>query len=189
MARCTVERLMRELGLHGARRGRKVRTTVRDDGHQRAADLLRRDSLAQPEPPLGRRLHPSGHLATWAGVVYVAFVVDIFSRPVVGWAAATSKRTRLVLDALDTALMESAIGRYKTELIKPGGPWKNLTGVELATAEYADWYNTTRLHGEIGHHVRIGDGCSAMAGLAGQSLPSMMRKSRSKPSGRATSAF
>jgi putative transposase len=44
-----------------------------------------------------------------------------------------------------------AIGLYKTELIKRRGPWKNLTGVELATAEYVDWYNTTRLHGEIGH--------------------------------------
>ncbi|WP_435869121.1 integrase core domain-containing protein [Actinomadura coerulea] len=54
-------------------------------------------------------------------------------------------------DALDNALMESAIGLYKTELIKPGGPWKNLTGVELATAEWVDWYNTTRLHGEIAH--------------------------------------
>lgn len=54
-------------------------------------------------------------------------------------------------DALDNALMESAIGLYKTELIKPRGPWKNLTGVELATAEYVDWYNSTRLHGEIGH--------------------------------------
>jgi putative transposase len=54
-------------------------------------------------------------------------------------------------DALDNALMESAIGLYKTELIKPRGPWKNLTGVELATAEYVGWYNTTRLHGEIGH--------------------------------------
>ncbi|MFF0526219.1 IS3 family transposase [Actinomadura nitritigenes] len=202
VARCTVERLMRELCLHGARRGRKVRTTVRDDGHERAADLLRRDFTAPS--PNRRWVADFTHVTTWAGVVYVAFVVDIFSRAVVGWAAATSKRTRLVLDALDmalwrrdragrpvgpglvhhsdagsqytsfrftthlvdagidasigtvgdaldNALMESAIGLYKTELIKSGGPWKNLTGVELATAEWVDWYNTTRLHGEIGH--------------------------------------
>nr|WP_301175516.1 IS3 family transposase [Actinomadura geliboluensis] len=45
----------------------------------------------------------------------------------------------------------STIGLYKTELIKPRGPWKHLTGLELATAEYVDWYNTNRLHGEIGH--------------------------------------
>ena len=49
-------------------------------------------------------------------------------------------------DALDNALMESTIGLYKTELIKPRGPWKNLSGVELATAEYVDWYNHRRLH-------------------------------------------
>nr|BFE32422.1 hypothetical protein GCM10010200_046730 [Actinomadura rugatobispora] len=202
VARCTVERLMRELGLQGARRGKRVRTTVRDDGHERAGDLLRRDFTAPA--PNRRWVADFTHVATWAGVVYVAFVVDVFSRAVVGWAAATTKQTRLVLDALDmalwrrdragrpvgpglvhhsdagsqytsfrftthlieagidasigtvgdaldNALMESAIGLYKIELIKRHGPWKNLTGVELATAEYVDWYNTTRLHGEIGH--------------------------------------
>ncbi|MEV5712202.1 IS3 family transposase [Actinoallomurus sp. NPDC052274] len=202
VARCTVERLMRELGLAGARRGKKIRTTMPGEGHGRAADLLKRDFTAAA--PNRRWVADFTHVATWAGVVYVAFVVDIFSRAIVGWAAATSKRTRLVLDALDmalwrrdraghpvgpglvhhsdagsqytsfrftthlieagidasigtvgdaldNALMESAIGLYKTELVKPRGSWKNLTGVELATAEYVDWYNTTRLHGEIGH--------------------------------------
>ncbi|WP_420497446.1 integrase core domain-containing protein [Parafrankia sp. FMc2] len=54
-------------------------------------------------------------------------------------------------DALDNALMESTIGLYKTELIKPRRPWRTLPEVELATAEWADWYNHRRLHGEIGH--------------------------------------
>jgi putative transposase len=54
-------------------------------------------------------------------------------------------------DAYDNALMESTIGLYKTELIKPQRPWKTLAAVELATAEWADWYNHRRLHGEIGH--------------------------------------
>ncbi|MET8412658.1 integrase core domain-containing protein, partial [Streptomyces sp. NPDC005195] len=54
-------------------------------------------------------------------------------------------------DALDNALMESTIGLYKTELIKPQRPWKALSDVELSTAEYVDWYNHRRLHGEIGH--------------------------------------
>ncbi|WP_443034855.1 integrase core domain-containing protein [Streptomyces sp. BE133] len=54
-------------------------------------------------------------------------------------------------DALDNALMESTIGLYKTELIKPQRPWKALGDVELATAEWVDWYNHRRLHGEIGH--------------------------------------
>ena len=53
-------------------------------------------------------------------------------------------------DAYDNALMESTIGLYKTELIKPCGPWRSLADVELATAEYVDWYNTRRLHTAIG---------------------------------------
>ncbi len=54
-------------------------------------------------------------------------------------------------DAYDNALMESTIGLFKTELIKPRRPWKTLSDVELATAEWVDWYNHRRLHGEIGH--------------------------------------
>jgi len=54
-------------------------------------------------------------------------------------------------DAYDNALMESTIGLYKTELIKPQRPWKALSQVELATAEWVDWYNHRQLHGEIGH--------------------------------------
>jgi transposase InsO family protein len=53
-------------------------------------------------------------------------------------------------DALDNALMESTIGLYKTELIKKQGPWRTLADVELATAEYVDWFNNRRLHGAIG---------------------------------------
>jgi len=53
-------------------------------------------------------------------------------------------------DALDNALMESTIGLYKTELINPQRPWKSLTDVELATAEWVDWYNTARIHRSIG---------------------------------------
>ncbi|MEE1809061.1 integrase core domain-containing protein [Streptomyces sp. BE133] len=54
-------------------------------------------------------------------------------------------------DAYDNALMESTIGLFKTELIKPGRPWKTLSQAELATAEWIDWYCHRRLHGEIGH--------------------------------------
>ncbi|MEV7293574.1 integrase core domain-containing protein [Streptomyces microflavus] len=54
-------------------------------------------------------------------------------------------------DADDNALMESTIGLFKTELIKPGRPWRTLSQVELATAEWIDWYCHRRLHGEIGH--------------------------------------
>jgi putative transposase len=54
-------------------------------------------------------------------------------------------------DALDNALMESTIGLYKTELIKRQGPWRTLADVEIATAEWVDWYNTRRLHSELAH--------------------------------------
>ncbi|MFG3133482.1 DDE-type integrase/transposase/recombinase [Streptomyces tendae] len=102
MARCTVGRLMRDLGLEGARRGKKIRTTIRDDGHERASDLLRRDFTASR--PNERWVADFTYVTTWSGIVYVAFVVDVFSRAIVGWSAATSKRAKLVLDALDMAL-------------------------------------------------------------------------------------
>ncbi|WP_457810778.1 IS3 family transposase [Streptomyces microflavus] len=99
VARCTVARLMRDLGLEGARRGKKIRTTVRDDGHERSADLLQRDFTASR--PNERWVADFTYVATWSGIVYVALVVDVFSRAIVGWSAATSKRAKLVLDALD----------------------------------------------------------------------------------------
>jgi putative transposase len=132
----------------------------------------------------------------------VAFVLDVYSRAIVGWSASTNKETPLVLNALDmalwrrdreghapekglihhsdagsqytsfrftthlmaseidasigtvgdaydNALMESAIGLYKSELIHRYGPWRTLSDVELATAEWIDWYNSTRLHSAI----------------------------------------
>jgi putative transposase len=66
-------------------------------------------------------------------------------------AAGIAASIGTVGDAYDHALMESTIGVFKTELIKPRRPWKTLSEVELATAEYVDWYNHRRLHGEIGH--------------------------------------
>ncbi|MDO0930036.1 IS3 family transposase [Streptomyces sp. TG1A-8] len=202
VARCTVARLMRDLGLEGARRRKKIRTTVRDDGHDRAADLLQRDFTASRPNEIW--VADFTYVATWSGIVYVAFVVDVFSRAIVGWSAATSKRAKLVLDALDmalwrrdragtpavrawfiiripaakqytsfaftthlleagidasigtvgdaldNALMESRIGLHKTELIKPRRPWHGLPDVELATAEWVDWFNNQRLHTAIG---------------------------------------
>jgi putative transposase len=102
VARCTVERLMRQAGLAGAVRGRKIRTTITNPDHQRAADLIRRDFTA--ERPNRRWVADFTYVATFAGMVYVSFVVDLYSRTIVGWSAATNKRTPLVLDALDMAL-------------------------------------------------------------------------------------
>jgi putative transposase len=102
VARCTVERLMRELGLTGARRGKPRRTTVPDPAAARPADLVRRRFT----PPAPDRLWVADftYVPTWAGMVYVAFVIDAYSRRIVGWRAATSMRTALVLDALEQAL-------------------------------------------------------------------------------------
>jgi putative transposase len=102
VARCTIERLMRGLGLQGVRRGKKVRTTTPGtDGH-RASDLLRRDFTAPA--PNRRWVADFTYVAAWSGIVYAALVVDIYSRAIVGWSAATHKRTKLVLDALQMAL-------------------------------------------------------------------------------------
>jgi putative transposase len=103
VARCTVERLMGELGLQGARRGGvKRRTTVADPAAARPADLLQRDFTA--DRPNRAWVADFTYVATWAGTVYVAFVIDVYSRMIVGWRAATTMRTELVLDALEMSL-------------------------------------------------------------------------------------
>ena len=200
-ARCTVERLMRELGLAGARRGRRIRTTVPDAAAARPADLVRRQF--SPAAPDRLRVADFTYVPTWTGMVYVAFVIDAYSRRILGWRAARSMKTALVLDALeqalwtrqrdgtgdlaglihhtdagsqytsiafterlaaagvsgsvgtvgdayDNALAESVIGLFKTELIKPRGPWRTAEQVELATLEYVDWFNQRRLYQACG---------------------------------------
>jgi putative transposase len=201
VGRCRVERLMRAMGLAGAVRGKTVRTTVSDKDGVRAADLVKRQFTAGAPNRLW--VADFTYVATWAGTVYVAFAIDVFSRRIVGWTASMSKETELVLDAieqglrdrdyrwregqdklvhhsdagsqytsfrftqhlidlgidasigtvgdaLDNALAESTIGLYKTELIKPNGPWHNRSEVDVATAAWVDWYNSRRLHGACG---------------------------------------
>jgi len=196
-ARCTVERLMRELGLAGARRGKRVRTTVPAAAVVRPPDLVRRQFC--PAAPDRLWVADFTYVPAWTGMVYVAFVIDAYSRRILGWRAASSMKTALVLDALeqalwtrrqdgtqdlaglvhhtdagsqytsiafterlaaagvsgsvgtagdayDNALAESVIGLFKTELIKPRGPWRTAEQVEIATLEYVDWYNHRRLY-------------------------------------------
>ena len=102
VARCTVERLMSEMGLEGATRGATKRTTVADDTAQRPTDLVERDFTAAAPNRLW--IADITYVATWSGFVYVAFVVDVFSRYIVGWRASTSLRTDLPLDALEQAI-------------------------------------------------------------------------------------
>jgi putative transposase len=198
IARCRVERLMRTLSIEGIRRGRKHKTTNADPQAQRAPDLVDRKFSASRPNQLW--VTDFTYVPTWSGMVYVAFVIDVFSRKIVGWRAATQMTTALVLDALemaiwsrnhdvdgviahsdagsqytsvryterlaevgaapsigsvgdsyDNALAESTIGLFKTELIRPLGPWRNHEHVELESLTYIDWFNTKRLHGEIGN--------------------------------------
>jgi len=102
VARCTVERLMAELGLEGVRRGRKRRTTIPDTSAVRAADLVDRDFSATRPDQLW--VADITYVATWSGFVYVAFVIDAFSRFIVGWQVSWSLRTDLALDALEMAI-------------------------------------------------------------------------------------
>jgi putative transposase len=200
-ARCTVERLMRTDGLQGVVRGHARRTTIADERADRPADLVDRDFTATAPNVLW--VADFTYVATWSGTVYVAFVIDVFSRRIVGWKADTNMRTGLVLDTLemalwsrdraglpvtagliehhdngsqytsfaytqrlidagvdasvgsvgdayDNALAETTIGLYKTEKIRREGPWRTLADVELATLEWVDWFNTTRLHSACG---------------------------------------
>ena len=102
VARCTVERLMGELGLEGARRGKRHRTTIPLEGASRPADLVERDFSA--ERPNQLWVADLTYVTTWSGFVYVALVIDAFSRFIVGWQAARSLRTDLALDALEMAI-------------------------------------------------------------------------------------
>jgi len=139
VARCTVERLMRELGIQGAVRGKRVITTIPGGQVQRAPDLVDRDFVAAA--PNRYWVADFTHVKTWSAAVYVAFVVDTFSRRIelIHHSDAGSQYTSFKLaehldaagiaasigsvgDAYDNALMESTIGLFKTELIKPQRP-------------------------------------------------------------------
>ncbi len=103
VARCTVERLMREMGLEGAIRGRKYKKTkIVDEAANRPADLVQRDFSA--DRPNQLWVADLTYVATWAGFVYVAFITDVFSRKIVGWRVSNSLRSDLALDALEQAL-------------------------------------------------------------------------------------
>lgn len=198
VARCTVERLMHIHGLEGARRGKKHKTTIPDNTAMRPADLVDRNFTASRPNKLW--IADLTYVRTYSGRCYVAFVIDVYSRFIVGWSLATHLKTELPLDALemaiwhrnarldglvhhsdrgsqytsiryterlddagiapsvgsvgdsyDNAMAETTIGLYKTELIYRKGPWRTPDEVELATLEWIDWWNNSRLHEAIGY--------------------------------------
>jgi len=105
VARCTVERLMRDMGLRGAVRGRAFKTTtVADELAERPMDLVERQFTASRPNELW--VSDLTYVATWRGFVYVAFVIDVFARRIVGWRVSSSLRNDLALDALEQAISE-----------------------------------------------------------------------------------
>ena len=106
VARCTVQRLMKRLGIQGAVRGRRCKTTFSDLAAASPQDLVKRQFTASRPNQLW--VADFTYVATWTGFVYVAFVTDVFSRKIVGWRAAKSMNAQLPLDALDQALWARA---------------------------------------------------------------------------------
>ncbi len=102
MERCTVERLMRLSGLRGARRGKAVRTTVPDATAACPLDRVKRQFKAQRPNQLW--VADFTDVSTWQGFVYVAFIIDVLARHIVGWRVSSSMQTDFVLDALEQAL-------------------------------------------------------------------------------------
>ena len=102
IARCTVTRIMADIGLRGVQRGRKQFTTTPDESSPRPADLVERQFVA--DRPNQLWLADITYVSTWQGWVYVAFILDVHSRMIVGWQLANHLRTDLVLDALEMAL-------------------------------------------------------------------------------------
>jgi putative transposase len=106
VARCTVERVMAAHGWEGARRGRRVRTTIANERAARPADLV--DRHFDAAAPNRLWVADFTYVPAWDGMVYVAFVIDAFSRRITGWRASTTMTTALVLDALEHAVWTRA---------------------------------------------------------------------------------
>lgn len=211
VTKCTVERLLRIEGLQGVRRAKGARTTVPGPLPDRPADLVRRHFAASAPDCLW--VADITYIRAFSGWVYAAFVLDVFSRRVVGWQLSTSLHTGLALDALemgiwtrervgrdlsqlihhsdrgvryrairytehlaeaeavgavgavgsvaskgdsyDNAMGEAFNSLFKAELVRNRGPSADINDLEIAVAEYIDWFNHRRLHGELSHRPPI----------------------------------
>jgi transposase InsO family protein len=155
VARCTVERLMRADGLAGVRRGRKRRTTTPEPAASRPPDLVQRQFTATRPDQLW--VADLTYVRTWEGWVYVAFVLDVFSRLLVGWQLASHLRTDLPLDAL-----EMAIWRRQAEL-------DGLVHHSDAGCQYTSFRYTSRL-AELGVVPSIGSVADSFDNAMAESL-------------------
>lgn len=192
---------MRTTGIRGITRDKSPRTTRPGPEPGCPADLVERQFVANAANQLW--VADITYIRAFSGWVYAAFVIDVFSRMVVGWQVSTTMHTDLALDALkmavwrrehaganldglvhhsdrgvqyrairythrlaeagavasvgskgdsyDNALAEAFNSLFKAELIRNKGPWNKIDDAGIAVAEYVDWFNNRRLHGELGH--------------------------------------
>jgi transposase InsO family protein len=157
VARCTVERLMRQMGLRGAVRGRAFKTTtVPDTESPRPADLVNRAFTATAPNQLW--VADLTYVATWRGFVYVAFVIDVFSRYIVGWRVSTSLKTDLALDALEQALYARPCGDGLVHHSDRGVQYLSIryterlaeAGIECSVGSVGDSYDNALAESVIG---------------------------------------
>ena len=130
VARCTVERLMRRQGLRGVIRGKALRTTISNPALPCPADRVNRQFKA--ERPNQLWVSDFTYVSTWQGFVFVAFVIDVFARRIVGWRVSSSARTDFVLDALEQALYERQPGE-KDQLVHHSD-----RGVQYVSIRYSE---------------------------------------------------
>ena len=137
IARCTVERLMGELGLRGAIRGKVKRTTIADPSAKRPGDLVGRKF--GPLAPDRLWVADFTYVSTWAGWVYVAFVIDAYARRIIGWRSSTSMTAQLVLDAIEHAVWtRGREGRGVTGVIQHHDHGSQYTSVAYSERLAAD---------------------------------------------------
>jgi transposase InsO family protein len=157
VARCTVERLMRLSGLEGVVRGKRVRTTIPADlSSKRPLDLVQR--VFRAERPNELWVADFTYVATWRGMVYVAFVIDAFSRRIVGWRASSSMRTDLALDALEQALHDRETDERLVHHSDRGSQYLSIryterlaeAGVEASVGSRGDAYDNAMAESVIG---------------------------------------
>ena len=140
--RCTVERLMRDLGLRGVIRGRRAKTTVPDEALERPMDLVNREF--QASSPNALWVADLTYVATWRGFVYVAFVIDVFARRIVGWRVSSSLHADIALDALEQALYDRGVNQ-KTGLVHHSD-----RGVQYLPIRYADRLSEVGISPSVG---------------------------------------
>lgn len=141
-ARCTIERLMRALGLRGVVHGRRIKTTLPSNLADRPLDLVNRDFKVNR--PNALWVADLTYVATWRGFVYVAFVIDAFARRIVGWRVSNSLRADIALDALEQALHDRQIGEDE-QLIHHSD-----RGVQYVAIRYADRLSETGIAPSVG---------------------------------------